>query len=91
LLTGKPEATARRNHSRREAGQCRRVHREMARGYDTMIGERGSTLSGGQRQRITIARAIIRDSPILILDDPRPGLDAESEQLVSMLWKPDGR
>jgi len=47
-----------------------------------MIGERGLTLSGGQRQRITIARAIIRDSPILILDEPSAGLDAESEKLV---------
>src|SRR5437588_9406790 len=54
----------------------------MSDGYDTMIGERGVTLSGGQRQRITIARAIIRDSPILILDEPSAGLDAKSEKLV---------
>jgi subfamily B ATP-binding cassette protein MsbA len=47
-----------------------------------MVGERGITLSGGQRQRIAIARAIIRDAPILILDEPSSGLDAASEELV---------
>jgi subfamily B ATP-binding cassette protein MsbA len=54
----------------------------MPEGYNTMVGERGATLSGGQRQRIAIARAVIRDSPILILDEPSTGLDASSERLV---------
>jgi len=54
----------------------------MPHGYDTMVGERGDTLSGGQRQRIGIARAIIRNNPILILDDPTAALDTESERLV---------
>ena len=54
----------------------------LPQAYDTRVGERGDTLSGGQRQRIAIARAVIRDAPILILDEPTTGLDADSQQLV---------
>jgi ABC-type multidrug transport system fused ATPase/permease subunit len=55
---------------------------KMPRGYDSFVGDRGETLSGGQRQRIGIARALIRNNPILILDEPTAALDAESEQKV---------
>ncbi len=55
---------------------------KMPQGYDSMVGDRGDTLSGGQRQRIGIARAIIRNNPILILDEPTAALDTESEKSV---------
>ncbi len=56
--------------------------REMAQGYDTELGERGGKLSTGQRQRLSIARAVVRDAPVLILDEPTASLDAETEQQV---------
>ena len=56
--------------------------KRMPQGYDTLVGERGVSLSGGQRQRIAIARAVIRETPILILDEPSSGLDPAAEEVV---------
>jgi ATP-binding cassette subfamily B protein len=82
IAYGKPQATREEIIRAARLANADEFIDRMPDGYDTMIGERGLTLSGGQRQRITIARAIIRNSPILILDEPSAGLDAESEKLV---------
>jgi subfamily B ATP-binding cassette protein MsbA len=60
---------------------------ELPQGYQTEIGERGSKLSGGERQRLTIARAILKDAPVLILDEAMSALDSESENLVQEALK----
>ena len=61
--------------------------RELPEGYETLLSERGESLSGGQRQRISIARAMLRESPILILDEPQSGLDAEAAGAVEDSWR----
>jgi ATP-binding cassette, subfamily B, bacterial len=82
IAYGKPGASPKEIKRAAELANAQEFIDEMPEGYETMVGERGHTLSGGQRQRIAIARAVIRDTPILILDEPTVGLDAASEQLV---------
>jgi ABC-type multidrug transport system fused ATPase/permease subunit len=82
IAFGRPDAT---DDEIVEAARLANAHEfitRMPKGYDSEVGDRGMTLSGGQRQRIGIARALIRDNPILILDEPTAALDAESEHLV---------
>jgi ABC-type multidrug transport system fused ATPase/permease subunit len=82
IAFGRPDAT---DEEIVEAARLANADEFIARmpdGYCSLVGDRGSTLSGGQRQRIGIARALIRDNPILILDEPTAALDAESEHLV---------
>ncbi len=82
IAYGRPEATHQQIVAAARAANALEFIDKLPQKFDTTVGERGMTLSGGQRQRIAIARAIIRNTPILILDEPSSGLDAESEQLV---------
>jgi ATP-binding cassette, subfamily B, bacterial len=82
IAYGRPEASLEEVTA---AAQLARIHDSIARlpkGYDTLVGEQGATLSEGERQRITIARAILRNAPVLILDEPTSSVDAETEALI---------
>jgi subfamily B ATP-binding cassette protein MsbA len=82
IAYGKPGASREEVRRAAELANAHEFIEQMPQGYDTVIGERGITLSGGQRQRIAIARAVIRNTPILILDEASSGLDTASEKLV---------
>lgn len=82
IAFGRPEATDEEVAAAAAQANADEFIQRLPQGYDTPIAERGATLSGGQKQRIAIARAILRNAPILILDEPTSGLDAESERLV---------
>ena len=82
IAYGKPAATFEEIQTAARMAYCDEFIQKLPKGYDTVVGERGTTLSGGQRQLIAIARALIRDAPILILDEPTTGLDPQSESIV---------
>lgn len=79
---GRPDASLEEIMAAAAAANADEFIRGLPEGYDTVLGERGTRLSGGQRQRIAIARALLRDAPILILDEATSALDTESERLV---------
>jgi subfamily B ATP-binding cassette protein MsbA len=82
IAFGRPMATRKEIEGAARAAHAHEFIAALDRGYDTLVGERGQRLSGGQRQRLAIARALLRDSPILILDEATSSLDTESEMLV---------
>jgi subfamily B ATP-binding cassette protein MsbA len=82
IAYGAPSASREQIAAAAKAANAHEFIATLPGGYDTRIGERGQRLSGGQRQRLAIARAILKDSPLLILDEATSALDAESERLV---------
>jgi ATP-binding cassette, subfamily B, bacterial len=82
IAYGRPDASRAEIEAAATAANAHAFIERLPQGYNTVLGERGATLSGGERQRISIARALLKDAPILILDEPTSALDAETEALL---------
>ena len=82
IRLGRREATDQEVLEAARAAQCDEFIRKLPQGYQTVIGENGSTLSGGERQRISIARALLKDAPVILLDEATASLDVENESAV---------
>ncbi len=88
IAYGRPGATEAEIAEAAHKAYAHEFVERLPKGYDTLVGERGVKLSGGQRQRIVIARAILKDAPILVLDEATSALDSESEKLIqAALWE----
>ena len=82
IRLGRRGATDEEVYAAARAARCDVFVRELPEGYQTMVGENGSTLSGGERQRISIARALLKDAPVILLDEATASLDVENETAV---------
>ena len=82
ILFGRPDATEEEMIAAAKRARCHDFIMALPNGYDTMVGEGGGTLSGGEKQRISIARAILKDAPIIILDEATASIDPENEHLI---------
>ena len=82
IAFGRPGATDADVKEAARRARCHDFIEELPQGYDTVVGEGGSSLSGGQKQRISIARALLKDAPIVILDEATASIDPENEQLI---------
>ena len=82
ICFGKPDATEEEMIDAAKKARCHDFIMALPNGYDTVVGEGGGTLSGGERQRISIARAILKDAPIIILDEATASIDPENEHLI---------
>ncbi|HZY64748.1 MAG TPA: ABC transporter ATP-binding protein [Rubrobacteraceae bacterium] len=87
IAYGRPDAGRAEIETAARLAGAEEFIRALPEGYDTVLSERGESLSGGQRQRISIARAMLRESPVLILDEPQSGLDAEAAAAVEENWR----